>query len=132
MAPSRSPATSRGPADRVDVDAGDRRRERIETGGGREIQCGRASSREGRWMVDAGGTWVARAARPERHAARPAERRRWRRHGRATARAQTGAVAERQRALAHLAELRKNAVEQHLEPARHGGARAAWRKMVRP
>src|SRR5256712_14003562 len=82
-------------------------------------------------MVDAGGTWVARAARPERHAARPAERRRWRRHSRATARAQTGAVAERQRALAHLALLRKDAVEQYLEPARHDGARAAWSTVVR-
>src|SRR2546428_12592797 len=81
-------------------------------------------------MVDAGGTWVARAARPERHAARPAERRWWRRHGPATARAQTGAVAERQRALAHLAVLRKNAFEQYLEPARHGGATAARRPDV--
>src|SRR5207249_5917208 len=82
-------------------------------------------------MVDAGRTWVARPARPERHAARAAERRRWRRHGPATARAQTPAVAEGQRVLAHLALLRKEAVEQYLEPTRHGGAGAAWSTIVR-
>src|SRR5207247_7177230 len=97
----------------------DRRRERIETGGRRKIQCGRASSGEGGWMVDAAGTRVVRADQPERYAARPTERRGRRRHGRAAGCAQARAVAEGQWALARLAVLRKDAVEQYLEPARH-------------
>src|SRR6185369_6738504 len=78
-------------------------RERIETGGGGEIQCCRSGAGEGGWMTEARRTGSERVGCGERSAAAAAEWSRERRDRTPAGGAQTGRMAERQRCAAGLA-----------------------------